>query len=61
MDFRRGTGGSSALRTSSLELTQDLVLQLQVPLVEGKCFRCKKSGHMKRECPENSKSKPSNY
>lgn len=28
---------------------------------DGKCFRCKKSGHMKRECPENSKSKPSNY
>jgi hypothetical protein len=24
---------------------------------EGKCFRCKKQGHMKNECPQKPKSK----
>ena len=35
-------------------LTPELIKKLQS---EGKCFRCKQSGHMKNECPQKPKSK----
>ena len=35
-------------------MDKDTIKELQA---EGKCFRCKKAGHMKNECPDNPKSK----